>query len=193
LSNYRTNAVELTEGFPAEKSRRLMKACAAMGLEGVIMKRKASIYRPGFRARDWIKVPLRQREEFMIAGYVPGSRGFSTLILGQYDRAGDFVYGGFCGAGLSENTRAVIFEELKATQRKMCPFRSAPVLRDDFREVPKAPPVWVRPSLVVQVEYRQRARDGLRHAALKALRPDKKPGVIRRPAYFERGPFQEFP
>jgi bifunctional non-homologous end joining protein LigD len=179
----------LTEGFPAEKSQRLMKACTAMGLEGVVMKRKTSIYRPGFRSRDWIKVSLRQREEFVIAGYIPGARGFSTLILGQYDRSGDFVYAGFCGTGLSEDTRAVIFEELKATQRKRCPFHTIPVLRDNFRELPKVPPVWVRPSLVVQVEYRQRLRDGLRHAALKAVRPDMKPGVIRRPAYAERGPF----
>jgi bifunctional non-homologous end joining protein LigD len=184
-----TDAVKLTEGFPAEKGKRLMKACAAMGLEGVVMKRKASIYRPGFRTRDWIKVPLRQREEFVVAGYIPGARGFSTLILGQYDRSGDFVYAGFCGTGLSEDTRAVIFEELKATQRKRCPFHTIPVLRDNFRELPKVPPVWVRPSLVVQVEYRQRLRDGLRHAALKAVRPDMKPGVIRRPAYAERGPF----
>ena len=155
----------------------------------MIMKRKTSVCRPGFRTRDWIKVPLRQREEFVVAGYIPGARGFSTLVLGECDRAGDFVYAGFCGTGLSEETRAVMFEELKAAQPKTCPFRAVPVLRDDFREVPKAPPVWVRPSLVVQVEYRQRLRDGLRHASLKALRPDKKPGVIRRPAYAERGPF----
>jgi bifunctional non-homologous end joining protein LigD len=56
-----TDAVKLTEGFPAEKSARLMKACAAMGLEGVIMKRKGSVYRPGFRSPDWIKVPFRHR------------------------------------------------------------------------------------------------------------------------------------
>jgi ATP-dependent DNA ligase len=38
------------------------------------MKRKASIYRPGMRSRDWIKVPLRHREEFVIAGYIPNGR-----------------------------------------------------------------------------------------------------------------------
>jgi hypothetical protein len=43
--------------------------------------------------------------------------------------------------------------------------------------------------MVVEVEYRQRLKDGLRHAALNGLRPDKKPGVIRRSAMSERGPF----
>jgi hypothetical protein len=32
----------------------------------------------------------------------------------------------------------------------------------------------------MEKEYRQRLKDGLRHAALKGLRPEKKPGVIRR-------------
>jgi ATP-dependent DNA ligase len=53
-----------------------------------------------------------------------------------------------------------------------------PVLRDDFREVPDTPRRWVPPTLVVEVEYRQRLKDGLRHAALKGLRPEKKPGLI---------------
>ena len=65
--------------------------------------------------------------------------------------------------------------------RKTCPFRSVPDLRDDFRELPEVPPQWVRPTVVVEVVYRQRLRDGLRHA-LKGIRPDKKPGTIRRSA-----------
>ena len=183
------DAVKLTEGFPAAKSERLMKACASMGLEGVVMKRKGSVYRPGFRTPDWIKVPIRHREEFVIAGYLPSPRGFSTLVLGQYDREGTFVYAGFCGTGLSEDTRAVILAELQATRRKTCPFPAVPVLRDDFRELPDTPPHWVRPSLVVQVEYRQRLKDRLRHAALKGLRPERKPGLVRRSPLNERGPF----
>ncbi len=84
---------------------------------------------------------------------------------------------------------AVILAELKATRRKTCPFSAVPVVRDDFRELPDTPPSWVRLSLVVQVEYRQRLKDGLRHAALKGLRPERKPGLIRRSSLSERGPF----
>ena len=91
--------------------------------------------------------------------------------------------------GLSQDTRAVILEELKATHRKTCPFSKPPVLHDDFHEVPDIPPQWVKPSMVVEVEYRQRLKDGLRHAALKGLRPDKKPGLIRRSQISEKGSF----
>jgi hypothetical protein len=42
--------------------------------------------------------------------------------------------------------------------------------------------------LVVEVEYRQRLKDALRHAALKGPRPEKKPGQIRHSPLNERGP-----
>ena len=186
-----TNAVKLTEGFPAAKSARLMKACAFMGLEGVVMKRKRSVYRPGFRSPDWIKVPIHHREEFVVCGYLAsGPNHVSTLILGQYDRKGNLVYSGLVGSGLSNETRLIILRELQATQRRTCPLSPIPELRDHFGELrTDLPPHWVRPSLAVEVEYRQRLKDGLRHAALKGLRPEKKPGLIRRSPMTERGPF----
>jgi len=185
------DAVKLTEGFPAEKSARLMKACAFIGLEGVVMKRKGSIYRPGFRSPDWIKVPIHHREEFVVCGYLASSSNhLSSLIVGQYEREGRLVYSGLVGTGLSNETRLVILRELQATQRKACPFSPIPNLRDHFGELrTDLPPHWVRPALVVEVEYRQRLKDGLRHAALKGIRPEKKPGVIRRSPLNEKGPF----
>ena len=155
------------------------------------MKRKRSLYRPGLRSPDWLKVPIRQREEFIIGGYLAsGPNHLSTLIVGQHDREGRLVYSGMVGTGLSDETRLVILRELQAIQRKSCPFSPVPELRDHFGELcTNLPPHWVRPTLVVEVEYRQRLKDGLRHAALKGLRPEKKPGLIRRSSLAERGPF----
>jgi len=64
---------------------------------------------------------------------------------------------------------------MRRQSRKTCPLRTVPDLRDDPRELPDSPPQWVRPNLVVEVEYRQRLRDGLRRAALKGVGPDKRP------------------
>jgi bifunctional non-homologous end joining protein LigD len=64
------------------------------------MKRKRSVYRPGFRTADWLKVPIRHCEEFIVAGYLPSPRGFSTLILGEHDREGRLVYAGFWDGSL---------------------------------------------------------------------------------------------
>jgi bifunctional non-homologous end joining protein LigD len=164
-----SDAVRLTEAFPPEKSAALLKACTKMGLEGVVMKRKGSVYHPGFRSLDWLKVPIRHREEFVVGGYLPSPRGYSTLILGQFNREGNYV------------------AELQPIHRKSCPFRNVPDLRDEFRELPKILPQWVRPTLTVEVEYRQRLRDGLRHAALKGIRLDKRRRLVRRVALAERG------
>jgi protein-disulfide isomerase len=35
-------------------------------------------------------------------------RGFSTLILGQHNREGNFVYAGFCGTGPSETLSPIV-------------------------------------------------------------------------------------
>jgi bifunctional non-homologous end joining protein LigD len=44
---------------------------AAQGLEGVIAKRKASLYVPGDRSEDWRKLKLENHQEFVIGGYRP--------------------------------------------------------------------------------------------------------------------------
>jgi bifunctional non-homologous end joining protein LigD len=125
-----TDAVKLSEGFPAAKSARLMKACAAMGLEGVIIKRKASVYRPGFRSPDWVKVPIRHGDEFVVAGYLPSPRGFSTLILGQINREGNFAYAGFCGTGLSEtDARGTPRRTPRHPSERAVPHRAGPTGR----------------------------------------------------------------
>ena len=131
-----SDAVKLTEPFPATQSRRLMEACAAMGLEGVIMKRKGSFYRPGYRSPDWIKVPIRHTEEFIVMGYLAASPNrLSRLILAQYDRRGKIAYAGLVGTGLSEEARGMLLAQLHALKRKTCPCDPIHMLRDHFREL----------------------------------------------------------
>jgi hypothetical protein len=63
-----------------------------------------------------------------------------------------------------------------------------PVLCDDFWEAPDTATVGEAQHRC-EVEYRQRVKDGLRHAALKGLGLEKKPGLIRRSPLRDRGPF----
>src|SRR2546429_5050200 len=53
-------------------------------LEGVIGKRKDSLYEPGKRTGAWIKYRVNQGQEYVIGGYVPGPHGFDSLIVGYY-------------------------------------------------------------------------------------------------------------
>jgi DNA ligase D-like protein (predicted ligase) len=62
----------------------IVEAIRAMKLEGVIAKRRGSHYRSG-RTGDWIKVKLLHQQEFVVAGYKPGSSDFESLIVGYHE------------------------------------------------------------------------------------------------------------
>lgn len=175
-----TETVRVTEALSGMDGRVIFRQCAKLGLEGVVAKRRASVYRPGMRSRDWAKISVRRREEFVVGGYLASSRStLSSLMVGQFDQRGKLKYSGLVGSGLSEELRRAVLRELQAMERKSSPFVPAPVLRDPFGEVrTDLPRQWVKPALVVEVEFKQRTSDGLRHAVLKGLRPDKRAGEV---------------
>ncbi len=167
--------VVITEAFPGTQGTLVFRESVRLGLEGVVAKRRQSHYHPGHRTKDWVKIPVRQRDEFVVAGYLaPSHHHLSTLILGQYDRKGSLAYAGLVGIGLPAETRRVLLRELQATGSKRCPFSAVPELRDHFGELrTDLPPQWVKPTVVVEVEYGERTDQGLRHAVLQGVRADK--------------------
>ncbi len=50
----------------------------------MIGKRAGSVYEPGERSGAWIKQRADRAQEFVIGGYVPGARGFDSLLVGIY-------------------------------------------------------------------------------------------------------------
>jgi bifunctional non-homologous end joining protein LigD len=49
----------------------LMKAVRKHNLQGIVAKRKDSIYEPGRRSPNWQKLPLKPKQELVIGGYRP--------------------------------------------------------------------------------------------------------------------------
>ncbi|HET9122285.1 MAG TPA: DNA polymerase ligase N-terminal domain-containing protein, partial [Acidiferrobacteraceae bacterium] len=65
--------------------RDLLQAAAAAGLEGIVAKRRDSPYRSDVRSRDWIKIKLHGRQEFVLGGWTQGSDGrLRALLLGYF-------------------------------------------------------------------------------------------------------------
>jgi ATP-dependent DNA ligase len=60
-------------------------------LEGVIAKRKGSLYESGKQTGSWIRYRVNHRQELVIGGYLPGPHGFDSLIL-RYYRGEDLVF-----------------------------------------------------------------------------------------------------
>ncbi|WP_433055750.1 non-homologous end-joining DNA ligase [Dactylosporangium sp. CS-033363] len=135
-------------------------------LEGVVAKRADSLYHPGIRTSDWIKVKLEESAEFVVGGWRPGKRALGALLVGV-PAAGGLAYRGRVGGGISGASERALLAALEPLSTNENPFGAA-VPREDARGA-----VWVRPHLVVEVKFSHRTRDGrLRFPRFLRIRPD---------------------
>ena len=103
----------------------IVEAVRGLGLEGVIAKRKDSLYEPGERSDAWQKLKLENQQEFVIGGYRPGSNGIDALLVGYYDETG-LRFAGKVRAGFVPHLRREVFKALKPHHVDECPFVDLP-------------------------------------------------------------------
>jgi bifunctional non-homologous end joining protein LigD len=92
------DVLRYSESF--EDGKTLYKQVLERNLEGIVAKRKDSSYKEGERGNDWLKVPTRKRQEFVIGGWAESdkARSFRSLLFGAYEN-GEFVWIGRSGGG----------------------------------------------------------------------------------------------
>jgi len=164
----------------------IVRAVRAVGIEGVIAKRRDSTYQPGARSNEWVKLKLEQQQEFVIGGYRPdGTLGLDALLVGHYEGK-DLLFAGKVRAGLIPHARRELLEKLKPLLVSDCPFANLPdadigrwgggVTAEQMREIR-----WTKPQLVAQIRFVEwTAENRLRHAAFLGLRLDKSAKEVRR-------------
>jgi ATP-dependent DNA ligase len=84
------------------KGKALFHLMKEKGIEGIIAKRKDSIYRPGKRTSDWLKIKARLQREFVVGGFTApkGSRKhLGAVVLGAYTN-GELRHYGYALDGL---------------------------------------------------------------------------------------------
>ena len=173
----RSNRIFASEFFEVSGSIMLQSA-QEQGLEGIVGKRKDSLYEPGKRSGAWIKHRLNLGQEFVIGGYTPGPHGIDAIIVGYY-RGKDLIYVARTRNGFVPASRRRIFEKLKPLVIPACPFVNLPETRKarwgealTAEKMKKC--VWVRPAVVAQVEFLEWTdADHLRHSKFVGLRDDK--------------------
>lgn len=153
----------------------LYTAAAQAGLEGVMAKRAASVYTPGARSRDWLKVKVTFDADVVIAGWTEGEGrregSLGSLVMAVYD--GQILrYVGNVGTGFDARSLSEIMEMMRRLDEADAPFGSDVIRsRAELREAH-----WVEPVLVASVEHRQLTNAGrLRAPAFKGFRDDKTP------------------
>lgn len=156
--------------FVDESGEDYYKEILKRGLEGVIAKRKLSIYEPGVRSSDWLKFKQIKSCDCIICGYTPGQGArkttFGALILGLFDGK-NLIYIGKVGTGFSQYD----LESLKET------FKSLETSENPFHQMDLAMEItWLKPTLVCQIDF-QSVTDTqkLRAPRFKGLRFDKSP------------------
>ena len=169
--------IRVSEQFDISASE-MLAAVRQQQLEGVVAKRKDSLYEMGKRTGSWAKMRINKGQEFVIGGFFPGPHGIDSIVIGYY-RDKDLYYVARVRNGFVPATRRMVYEKLKIIDR--CPFVNLPETRRarwgdllDFDKMKKC--VWVRPKLVAVIEFLEWTEgDRLRHSKFVALRDDKNP------------------
>ena len=164
--------------FLETSAANMIAAAKQQGLEGVIAKRKDSLYQPGRRTGTWVKYRINRGQEFVIGGYFPGPQGFDSIILGYY-RSDDLVYVARTRNGFVPASRRQVFSKLKHLVTPECPFVNLPETKksrfgEELNAEKMKKAVWLKPEIVAQIEFLEWTdADHLRHSKFVGLREDK--------------------
>jgi bifunctional non-homologous end joining protein LigD len=130
LLKFRSPRIRIAEQFEVTASD-MLAAVRQQQLEGVIAKRKDSLYEAGKRSGAWVKCRANRGQELVIGGYIPGPHGFDSLIVGYY-RGKDLMYVARVRNGFVPASRRQVFEKIRhlvsATMPSpICPTRTSHV------------------------------------------------------------------
>jgi ATP-dependent DNA ligase len=103
----------------------VVEAAGKLGLEGVIGKRRESIYEPGQRSGAWIKQRINNQQEFVVGGYIPGAQGFDALLVGVYGGK-SLLFAAIVRNGFVPRDREELFPGIKRLATAGCPFANLP-------------------------------------------------------------------
>jgi ATP-dependent DNA ligase len=182
LLKFRSPRIRIAEQFEVTASD-MFAAVRQQQLEGVIAKRKDSLYEAGKRTGAWVKCRANRGQELVIGGYIPGTHGFDALIVGYY-RGNDLIYVARVRNGFVPASRRQVFERIRNLVSPTMPFANLPDTHksrwgDELTAGKMKKCVWLRPEAVVQVEFLEwTGADRLRHSKFVALRDDKNPRTI---------------
>jgi bifunctional non-homologous end joining protein LigD len=153
----------------------LFEEMKKLNIEGIVAKDKDSTYNEDERAYNWLKIPIRKKQEFVIGGWAESekSRSFRSLLFGAYNK-GKFQWVGRSGGGYKEKEMPAILAQLNKLEIKQSPFVNKVL------DTKGATIHWVKPKLVALFEFSTWTETGRirKPATFLGFRKDKKPGDV---------------
>lgn len=164
--------LRVTESMEGD-GKKMLNEARRQGWEGIIAKRTDSRYEPGNRSRDWLKLKIEFRQEFVVGGFTDprNSRAhIGALLLGYFDKD-RFIYVGHTGGGFTQKALEEMYRRLKPLERKTSPFEETPKTNEKAH--------WVKPEIVVEVKFNEWTADRrLRQPIFLGVRDDKNPEEV---------------
>ena len=162
-----TPQVRVTESVEGN-GKKMLEQARKQGWEGVIAKRVDSRYEPGNRSKNWLKLKIEFRQEFVVGGYTEPRNSrehIGAILLGYFDKD-RLIYAGHTGGGFSRQGLSDMYRRLKPLERKTSPFSETPKTNEKAH--------WVDPKVVVEVKFSEWTADRrLRQPIFLGVRDDK--------------------
>jgi bifunctional non-homologous end joining protein LigD len=170
--------IQMSKNFDTSGTE-FLAAAKKMGLEGIMAKRKDSIYETGRRTGNWLKIKSNKRQEVVIGGFTINddtSKPFSALLVGVFEK-GKFVYTGKIGTGFNIKTQKEMLKQFEPYITDKPQFSAEPDINKPSRfrhNPPRATATWLKPKLICEVSYTEMTSDGvMRHPSFEGMRDDK--------------------
>jgi bifunctional non-homologous end joining protein LigD len=168
-----SNVIQFSSGVD-ECGIDFFEAAKKFQLEGIIGKSKKSIYRHGKRTKDWVKLKISNRQEFVLGGWVESKNGraFKSVLFGYYQH-GQLQYFGHAGHGFTQKNMPHYFQLFKQLEINESPFENETDRTGNIH--------WIKPELVAEIDFATVTKSGkIRHpAVILGLRDDKNPRDVK--------------
>lgn len=140
-----SNQVKLLPYF--ESSELILQKAMEFGYEGLMVKRRNSVYHSGQRTDDWIKFKFQQFGTFLICGWTEGGRvrDFGALVMGKYHGRGKYAHIGQVGTGFTDRFIHVLMTRFAGLEIPESPFIKKPKIREKVH--------WLRPKLKAEIKF----------------------------------------
>ena len=151
--------------FYTYDGKKLWDEIKKFSLEGVMAKNRKSLYYPGERRKEWVKIKNLHSIDVVIVGYTSEKRGISAMGMGLY-KNGELTYIGKVGTGFDNKMIEMIQKKLIKVDK--------PCVKN-YKAAPEKM-IWIKPNLVAEVEYLEVTEENeLRSPSFKRFRNDKLP------------------
>lgn len=160
-----SGTVQVPPAFPGDAPA-LLRFTRDQGYEGIMLKRPASLYHPGRRTREWLKIRNTRAIDVRVGGWLPGTGTRRHLAGSVLPRSGALEFAGTVGSGLSMAELRELTALLESLEQPVSPF-TGPVPPAITRHAR-----WARPVITAEVAYLERTPSGrLRHRVWRGIRP----------------------